>query len=478
MTPPVPPHTVPSTPDQALEQVLPSWLSAQRWFAHKDRAITSVSVLARETIADAPGGPRLEHLLVAVTLADGTRAVYQLPLGTRHTVPDELQAWALPGTTSYDALRDPDCITALADAFAIGHRVGPLAFRTTDGTTLQQGLGGRALGVEQSNTSVVLGEQLLLKVFRQLHPGTNPDLELHRALGAQDADSVANVRAWLDGELDGEPTTLAMAQDYAANSAEGWAMALASVRDLMAEADLHPADLGTDFAGEAERLGAAVAEVHDGLARSLGTAPRAAGASPVPAMLARLDEAVRVVPALAEIAPAVRAVLAAAEEHAVGDPVQRVHGDLHLGQVLRTPSRWLLIDFEGEPASPLPQRRAPDSPLRDVAGMLRSLDYAAHHQLLDDGAGSSGQLAFRALQWSQRNAAAFCRGYEAAPGVAPIAGARAELLRAYQLDKALYEVAYEARNRPSWLPIPLRAVARLVGLEPPHHPRTSLEEDS
>ena len=272
-------------------------------------------------------------------------------------------------------------------------------------------------------------------------------------------------------------TQLAMLQQFLRTATDGWGLALASVRDLFAEADLHADEVGGDFAGEAERLGVATAEVHDVLAgrfpvESWDTADLARLAAD---MTDRLDAAVAVVPAVTEFASSLRDIFGSVGQITRRVAVQRVHGDYHLGQTLRTVRGWKIVDFEGEPAKPLAARVRPDSPWRDVAGMLRSFDYAAHAVELDMDTEEDqrAQIAFRAAEWAQRNQEAFLRGYASVSERTPVGGVSDDqrlLLRAYQADKAVYEAVYEARNRPSWLAIPVQAIARLTR---PEHPVTT-----
>jgi maltokinase len=273
---------------------------------------------------------------------------------------------------------------------------------------------------------------------------------------------VAAPVGWLEGELDGELTTLAVCSRFLKSGTEGWKLALASVRDLFAEGDLHADEVGGDFAGESERLGTATAEVHALLAERLPSrrATTEELSETSSQMLAQLEAAAAEVPELTSFSASLAATFAALPgETGPGVPVQRIHGDYHLGQVMRIDSGWVLLDFEGEPARPLPERVRLASPLRDVAGMLRSFDYASRFLLQDRV--EPGHLAYRAEEWAQRNRAAFCDGYATGAGADPREAK--QLLRTFELDKAVYEVLYEARHRPSWVNIPLAAIERLVG---------------
>jgi maltokinase len=457
-----------STLSEELGSHLPEWLARQRWFGAKGRPVDTVAVTERTTLTDTE--PLLDLLVLEVSFTDGTPAQrYQLLLGRRSEVHGELEHHLIgrvDGLCAFDALGDHDATAWLLEAIREGRAVGTVRFVPEPGAELAAPGPGRVMSAEQSNSSVVYGERSILKLFRRVNPGENPDVEVHRALRRVGSTEVAALQGAIEGVLDGQPATLAMLQDFAGNSADGWAMALASVRDLFAEADLRAEEVGGDFAAEASRIGESVAVVHAELARALGTAQRD------PCELAavwqvRLDAAVTETALLVPHAEAIRAVYAAVAALPDPVPVHRVHGDLHLGQLLRTTHGWLILDFEGEPSAPLAERRLSDSPLRDVAGMLRSFDYAAFYQLLaaDPRAfaanrGAPSPLLWHAREWTARNRDAFCDGYALRAGVDP--RDHGPLLRGFELDKAVYEVVYETRSRPTWAPIPLSSIKRLT----------------
>jgi maltokinase len=329
---------------------------------------------------------------------------------------------------------------------------------------IPEGLPGDIVSGEQSNTSLIYGQEAILKLFRRLEPGLNPDVEIHDALRRADNPHIAQLLGHIqidDPDPSREPATVAMLQQFVPNASDGWRLATASVRDLYAEGDLHADEVGGDFAGESERLGAATASVHADMAKVLPTEPAddAWYATVAGQMNERLTAATEIVPQLAQHADELRALYAAVAK--TREPVvrQRVHGDLHLGQVLRTATGWIVLDFEGEPARSLAVRRELDSPLRDVAGMLRSFDYAARHMLVEQP--DDPQRAYRAQEWAERNRTAFCTGYSSAGGLDSCG--ESPLLRAFEADKAVYECVYEARNRPHWLMIPLNSLSRLAG---------------
>jgi maltokinase len=455
-------------PDADLERVIRAWLPAQRWYAGKHSAPAKVEVHRRITLVSR-ADLCAEHVEVEVTDDSGERGRYQVPLGYRARLPDGMGDAALLGSDAqpvvYDGLRDPELAGLYLSGIAAQRRIGSIRFHRN--ATYIAEAQGRLLSGEQSNTSVVFGDEhgappgqaVLVKFFRRLQPGINPDVEIGSALTAVHCPNVPALAGWVETQADWGVTTLAMATQFEQNASDGWTMALTSVRDLFAEADLHADEVGGDFAGEAERLGAAVAAVHTALAETLGVAEISVAADVLPQLRADLDVAIAVVPELSPRRDAVLAVYAEAAE--LGSvAAHRVHGDLHLGQVLRSPHRWLVIDFEGEPLRPLEQRRRPDSPLRDIAGMLRSFDYAGHLCVGDPSVPGAAQRRIRAVEWVDRNVAAFLTGYIDAGGPDP--AEQAPLLRAYQLAKAVYEASYEARNRPDWLHLPLRAISELA----------------
>ncbi|MEQ6901909.1 hypothetical protein [Nocardioides sp. YIM 152588] len=464
---------------------LHTFLDRARWFGGKGREFEVADVRRLLVTDPAPDRPRIAVDLVTVAYENGDTEQYQVPLSL-YDAPQENLGHATVGAWesddgivfAYDAVHDRTAMGIVLAAFVPGSEPGDdaegLTFVRLAGHELDLSAPASLFTGEQSNSSVLFGEDSVLKLFRKVTPGANPDIATHRVLTEVGSTHVAELYGWVEYRTADDPEgplQLGMLQQFLRTATDGWDLALASVRNLFAEADLHADEVGGDFSAESARLGVALADIHTELREAFGTGT-VAGPEVVTGMLGRLAEALPVVPELVPYEAALRAAFEAVGD--LGDlQVQRVHGDLHLGQTLRTTRAWKVVDFEGEPAKPLAERLRPDSAWRDVAGMLRSFDYAAHALLAsstEDDPDVLGQLRRRAREWASRNQEAFLAAYveAASPGPSPdgevrdLTAAEHTLLTAYALDKAVYECAYEARNRPLWLPIPLGAVERMT----------------
>lgn len=446
-------------------ECLTDWMTRQRWYAGKGRVPHLVEVSRQEWACDDPDA-RIRVLLVRDT-ANNPPSLYHVPVVVRSTIPrgagpafigrDENDDYL------FDGAHDPAYTPALLKRLGVR----------------RENLVSRVHAGEQSNTSIICdgGSEapIVVKIFRLVHAGENPDVVLQSALTSAGNRSVprmlgALTATWVDPHGStthtDEPSTghLAFAQEFIPGVRDGWPLALEA------------AAAGESFAVDAERLGRVTAEVHTALAACMPARDATLGdiVGFVAGWHQRLAVAISDVPQLRELRPAIEAIYDAARE-APWPALQRIHGDYHLGQVLRRPSgEWLLVDFEGEPLRPLAERTRVDSPLRDVAGMLRSFDYAVG-SLRSESRAAAGAIDTASLDldalaleaeradWAREARAAFLDGY-IAESETDLRAHRA-LLDAFELDKAVYEAMYEARNRPTWLPIPLTAVAYLVSAE-------------
>jgi trehalose synthase-fused probable maltokinase len=449
------------------EERLGEWVMSQRWFGSKSRSVSALHLMhALEVCA---GPPKLVIALVEVRFQAGTHVVYQLPIGLRPVaegwdrgVITETADW-----TVYDALGDEELGQQLFKLIRDGHDVqeeeGAVAeFRSAEAVRGIGELPVRPVGVEQSNSSLIFGDRLVLKAYRRVEPGPNPELELLRFLTRHGFEHVARLQGWYAYVGHPMEATLGVLQEYIPGGRDGWELALDEV--------------GTDpqrFVARLAGLGAVIGEMHAVLGSDMSDpafAPEEPSAENLSLLTATIDEEIEQIfldlpdgdERLAPIAgrgEEVRERLRMLAQVAVGGRVIRHHGDLHLGQaLLRGEEDWVILDFEGEPARSLVERRRKRSPLRDVAGMLRSFAYVA-----------SGAEKLRGNpappEWERRAREAFLMGYfETVDStlLPPGEDATRRLLSVFELEKAVYELRYELNNRPEWLEIPVTGIARLL----------------
>jgi maltokinase len=483
------------------ETALGAYIARQRWAGAQGRTIERTEIVDAGVIQESP---LLLHTLTAVTYTDGGMTRYALPLAVRDVedplserAPDFLIAWpAAPrAMLLFDAVGDPAYIEWLLDSIrtqrVLSTSDGAIHCSCPDADALDTGSlsSVRHLRVEQSNTSVEVGDALFLKQMRRVEAGPSQELEMTDALAAAGFTHIAPLlgrAVWASGTA--APSPLVLLQPFLHNSTEGWALALTSLRDLYAVAEeMGPADAAerrgavddqdASFLAESSRLGQVVAEMHIALAAPHAD-PGIAQAALTPAslagwadtMTAELDSLLQSTdPALAPLREARDGVVSRFDQIRTlpaGGLLTRVHGDLHLGQLLRVDTGWVVLDFEGEPDRTPEQRRELTTPLRDVAGILRSYDYASAAAIAErtaPGSDEARNLAGFGDAWAEANREAFWSAYLEAIGSNPIlppSGTALAVRRAFEVQKAVYEIGYELGHRPAWVEIPLRFLLR------------------
>ncbi len=431
------------------ERELIEFVTSQRWFGSKTRDVAHSKVVDRLTLREED--PRLELLLVEVRFDTGTHETYQL-------LADD----------SLDALADPRNVRELVQMIRGGAKMtgrgGVVEFAPVSG------FGGelreaRPVGAEQSNTSIVFDEELILKVFRRLEAGINPELELLRFLTEHGFPNIAELFGWYAYAGRQMDATLGILQRFIAGARDGWERAL----DTMGER-------ADEFVSSVRRLGEVTGSMHSTLgsdSHDPSFCPEETSTESLGLLTATVDEEIEsVFLDLPDDVPELEPIRGRGEEVRerlrlltnLGGTgrVIRGHGDFHLGQTLWADGDWVILDFEGEPARSLPERRRKRSPLRDVAGILRSFSYAA----------SAGPL-LRGVEppadWEARTRAQFLDGYREAveQSLVPSGASMDKLLSVFELEKAVYELRYELNNRPDWVRIPVAGIVRMLEEEVP-----------
>ncbi len=448
------------------EEKLAEWLLDRRWFGSKARDVASIHVLdVVPLIPSPPTPPALSSALVEARYPGGTHDVYQLLLGVGANGFDDAVIDDVRGVTVYDAFADPRACELLGGLLRDGAEMhgehARVEFHWLEGVEPPRaGADVRPIGAEQSNTSIVFDDKLVLKAFRRVEAGDNPELEMLRFLSERGFPHIAELGGWYQYEGELMDATFGVVQRFVPNARDGWELALDEL-----------ADDPERFVARLRDLGAVIGRMHTALA-SDPTDPAFAPEEPSDESLALLtatiDEEIErlflelpeteAVAPIAGHAAEVRDRLQLLSHVGARGKLIRTHGDLHLGQTMLGEDGWVVLDFEGEPARPLLERRRKRSPLRDVAGMLRSFAYAA----------SASELQRRHPApegWEDRARESFMAGYLEAvdsvlmpPGEPPTR----TMLSIFELEKAVYELRYELNNRPDWVSIPVAGIARLL----------------
>ena len=488
------------------EELLPAYLAHRRWFQNKDKAITEVTISAFDAVPGAGEEARFAELCVQ---AGDKRERYALPL----TV-----AWEDAAPHPFEAplalsrVRRGRRVGLLTDAFA--SPILPLAMirGLKNKTVVDLASGGRILcrptsairhlnvtdetpidwpGAEQTNSTLLVGREAVIKLFRHLVPGVHPEAEMTRVLTERGfTGSPALLGDIVREDKDGVSYAVAIAQRFVDNQGDGWTWTLGALGRILDEGATpyrhDQSSVFAPYAAFAKTLGRRLGEMHAILAQPSDNpdfAPETAGAADLDGWLEQVrDEVANAIEIVAERASlgkedaALAKTLASRRDQLLKrldglvqsgkDSLRiRIHGDLHLGQVLVAGPDVQIIDFEGEPSKSLELRRAKLSPARDLAGVIRSFDYAAAQVARNAKASGGAAVEAKAdellARFRREAETAFLDGYaEATKGVLPDLDRR--LIDLFTLEKAAYEVAYEAANRPEWLPIPLRGLAGLA----------------
>jgi trehalose synthase-fused probable maltokinase len=453
------------------------FLPEQRWFGYKGNAVAGIDLVDEAILDDGP--PALVIAIVAISF-EGTIVYYQLPVlvDQNGSATDATEAPTRLGLLG-ELMAHGDSVKGSSGAFHFGGPgLDPMA--TAPGSESI-----RVVGAEQTNTSIVLDQSVILKFFRRLDVGPNPDLELNRLLTSEGFPYVpAQVgEITYEGQIEGEDVTidLAIAQQFLPDGVDAWDHVLKRLDAMYDEVSTADAredhrflteERAGDLLESISELGDVAASMHITLSRdetNPDLVPEVMGDDDLVEIQRRILEALEEADSVRDLHTAIRARVEGLRELEDLGAKTRVHGDLHLGQVMSTPRGWMILDFEGEPLRSLEDRRAKQSPLKDVAGMLRSFNYAAVAALFKRCAPESEEwirLEPWAKCWETLARERFLSGYlTRAHEGRFLPGDRdslAALLEAFEIEKALYEVAYEKGHRPEWVRIPVYGIARTL----------------